>query len=166
MDNINAPSGGKRTFFSRIARFFKFIYLKLFRIDDTPQKIALGFGLGVFLGVMPGAGPIAALVVSFLFKVNRVSALLGSILTNTWLSMPVFVLSVKTGSVVTGVSYNSISDGWASIIKSFEWGKLFQLSMYQVIFPVLIGYLIVSAVIAVLAYIIILFAAKRMKRKR
>jgi len=151
---------------NKIARFFKAVYLRLFRIDDTPQKIAIGFGLGVFLGVMPGAGPIAALVLSFLFKVNRASALLGSVITNTWLSIPVFILSVKTGSFVTGISYNTISDRWVSFLKDFNWGELLHLSIYQVLFPVLAGYLIVSASIAVVAYLIILGVAKRIKRKK
>jgi len=84
-------------------RFFKVLYLKLFRIDDSPHKIALGFGLGVFLGVMPGMGLIAALAIAIIIKVNRIAALLGSILTNTWLSIPVFFLAVRTGSAVTGV---------------------------------------------------------------
>ena len=33
---------------NKVARFFKALYLKLFRINDTPQKIAIGFGVGVF----------------------------------------------------------------------------------------------------------------------
>ena len=102
----------KKSVLSRISRFFKALYLKIFRIDDSPQKIALGFGLGVFLGVMPGMGPIAALAIAFLLKANRASALLGSILTNTWLSIPVFFLAVKTGAVVTGSSHEVIRSEW------------------------------------------------------
>lgn len=52
---------------NRILRLLKLIYIKLFRINDTPQKIAQGFGLGVFLGILPGTGPIAAAVSGFSF---------------------------------------------------------------------------------------------------
>jgi uncharacterized protein (DUF2062 family) len=36
---------------NRLQRFFKFLYLKLFRINDSPQRIALGFGAGAFMGI-------------------------------------------------------------------------------------------------------------------
>jgi len=92
----------------RISRFFKAVYLRLFRINDTPQKIALGLGLGVFMGVLPGTGPVAALALAFLLKVNRASALLGSVLTNTWLSIPVFLLSLRVGASFAGINYQDL----------------------------------------------------------
>jgi len=142
----------KRSFLNRIRRFFKVLYLKLFRIDDSPEKVALGFGLGVFLGVMPGMGPLAALVVSILIKANRAAALLGSILTNTWLSIPVFFMAIKTGSAVTGVSYESIKDAWFSLMGNFEWSKFFHISFNDVFVPVMLGYALVSLCIGLIAY--------------
>ena len=137
-------------------RWLKLIYLKLFRINDTPQKIAVGLGLGVFFGVMPGMGPFAALFFAFIFRVNRAAALLGSILTNTWLSIPAFILAVKAGSLITGVSYKDINAGWSLLLKDFKWGSLFKLSVYNVIGPVMAGYVVVSLSIGVLAYLVAL----------
>ena len=153
----------KRSLLNRMSRFFKVLYLKLFRIDDSPQKVALGFGLGVFLGVMPGMGPIAALAVALLIKANRIAALLGSILTNTWLSIPVFFLAVKTGSAVTGVSYDRIKDAWFSLIGNFGWDRLARLSLNDVLIPVIIGYAIVSLAIGVLAYVVAFLIVKYRK---
>jgi len=150
----------------RISRFFKLLYLKLFRIDDSPQKIALGFGLGVFLGVMPGVGPIAALVIAVLIKANRVAALLGSILTNTWLSVPVFFLAVRTGSAVTGVSYESIKDAWSSLMGNFGWDKLIHVSLNNVLIPVIAGYALVSLCIGAAAYAAAFLIAKYRKDGR
>lgn len=157
---------GNKNFPASILRFFKLIYLKLFRINDTPQKIAVGFGLGVFLGVMPGMGPIAALFFAFVLRVNRAAALLGSILTNTWLSIPVFLLSVKTGSMVLGLSYADAYREWSAFLKDFHWIKLLQLSVYKILAPVLTGYLIVSFCIGLLAYAGSLAIAKYVKRKK
>ncbi|MDD5669514.1 MAG: DUF2062 domain-containing protein, partial [Candidatus Omnitrophica bacterium] len=70
---------------NKLARFFKFIYLKIFRINDTPRKIAFGFGLGVFLGILPGTGPVASVIVAAFLHANKAAALLGSLITNTWL---------------------------------------------------------------------------------
>lgn len=150
---------------SRILRFFKLIYLKLFKINDTPQKIAVGLGLGVFFGTMPGMGPLAALFFAFILRVNRAGALLGSLLTNTWLSIPTFLVSVKVGSIVTGMSYKDIHEGWHSLIKNFKWAALFELSGYKIILPVVAGYIIVSFVIGFLAYIIALALFTYSKKK-
>ena len=102
-------------------RWLRLIYLKLFRMNDEPQKVAAGLGLGVFFGVMPGMGPLAALFFALVLRVNRAAALLGSILTNTWLSIPTFVLAVKAGSLITGISCRDINLGWRSLIKDFRW---------------------------------------------
>ncbi len=150
----------KRSLLNRPSRFFRALYLKLFRIYDSPQKIALGFGLGVFLGVMPGVGPIAALAVAFLIKANRAAALLGSILTNTWLSIPVFFLSVKVGSTLTGTIHDSVSGKWSALLKDFSWGNLMHLSAHDVLIPIFIGYTAVSVIIGVIAYLAALLAVK------
>ncbi|MCX5679634.1 MAG: DUF2062 domain-containing protein, partial [Candidatus Omnitrophica bacterium] len=156
----------KRPLLNRASRFSRALYLKLFRIDDSPKKVALGFGIGVFLGVMPGMGPIAALAVAFLLKANRIAALLGSILTNTWLSIPVFFLAVRTGSVVTGVSYESIKSSWSSLMGNFGWDRLVHLSLNDVLIPVIAGYAIVSLCIGIAAYAAVFLMAKYRKDGR
>ena len=67
-------------------KLLQFLFDKLFKINDTPQKIALGFGLGVFAGIFPGTGPVAAILLAYVFRANRASALFGSLFTNTWLN--------------------------------------------------------------------------------
>ncbi len=153
------------TIFNRISRFFKVAYLKLFRINDTPQKIAIGIGLGVFFGVLPGMGPVAALFLAFILKVNRAGALLGSLLTNTWLSVPTFFVSVKIGSVMTGSNYADIYKTWSALIKNFTWDNLFQLSIYKIVIPVILGYVIVALFIGIAAYVTALGIIKTVKRK-
>lgn len=149
-----------------ILRFFKLVYLKLFRINDTPQKIAMGLGLGVFLGVMPGTGPLAALLFAFILNINRASALLGSILTNTWLSIPTFLLSIKIGAAILGLNYADIYKEWTALVSNFRLATLFKLSIYKVILPIMVGYLIVSLFIGILAYLAVLILIKVIRHKR
>lgn len=149
----------------KITRFFKAVYLKLFRIDDTPQRIALGLGLGVFCGVLPGTGPIAALAIALLLKVNKASALLGSILTNTWLSIPVFLLSLKAGAAITGVHYQDLQKDWTLLIKDFHWAALFDAGIYNILLPILLGYAVISLTIGIITYAVTLIAVEYIKRK-
>ena len=151
---------------NRIFRFFRFVYLKLFRINDSPHKIALGFGLGVFFGVMPGMGPAVALFFAFLLRVNKAAALAGSLLTNTWLSIPTFVISAKIGSRLTGVNYSDISAGWNALIKDLRWGSLLHASLYTVAMPILAGYVAVSLAIGISAYTMILLLLTYRRSKR
>jgi len=151
---------------NRIFRFFKLIYLKLFRINDTPQKIALGLGVGVFFGTMPVTGPLVALFFAFILRVNRASALLGSILTNTWLSIPTFIVAVKAGAMVTGADYEDIRKAWQALIKNFTLPDLFKLSMYDILLPIIIGYLMISFIISITAYLIALLALNYGKKRK
>ncbi|MFH1189065.1 MAG: DUF2062 domain-containing protein [Candidatus Omnitrophota bacterium] len=149
-----------------LSGFLKGIYLKLFRIDDTPQRIALGLGIGVFTGVVPGAGPIAALALAFLLRVNRASALLGSIVTNTWLSIPVFLLSIWAGAAITGVSYADLNRDWLVLVRDFQWAVLLDLGIYKVLFPILAGYALISLLIGIVTYVVALLIVGYVKRKR
>jgi uncharacterized protein (DUF2062 family) len=151
---------------NKLQRFLKFIYLKLFRINDAPHRIALGFGLGVFLGILPGTGPIAALCCAFLFRLNRAAALLGSLLTNTWLSIVTFVFSVKIGSFVMRLDWQKVYQGWAAFFKDFHWANLFKLGVLEIALPVLLGYFIISLCAGILGYIISLIVVIRIRKAR
>jgi hypothetical protein len=151
---------------NKIYRFFKLVYIKLFRIDDTPQKIALGFGLGVFLGVFPGTGLLASLVLAWFLRLNRAAALLGSLLTNTWFSFLAFILAVKTGSVVMGVDWQKVYQESISLLKGFNWLNLFKLSILKVILPVIIGYLVIGLCLGFLAYLVTLPIILKLRKKK
>jgi hypothetical protein len=154
---------------NKISRFFKFIYLKLFRINDTPQRIALGFGVGAFLGIMPGTGPIAALVTAFVLRLNRAAALLGSILTNTWSSLFAFVFAVKIGSFLLALKWQSVYEGWAGLLKDFHIKNILALSFKDFVLPLLIGYFVLGFIFfcfAYLATLILILVRRRAKKSK
>lgn len=149
---VNAMEDTKKRWANRTFRFLKSVYLKLFRINDSPQRIAAGLGIGVFFGVLPGLGPVAAILSAILVRVNRAAALIGSIITNTWLSIPVFALAVSIGSAVTGTSYANISRDWAELTRNFHLSIFLKASAINIALPVLTGYMIVSIAIGLAAY--------------
>jgi uncharacterized protein (DUF2062 family) len=150
----------------KVKRWARFLYLKLFRINDTPLKIALGFGLGAFVGVMPGVGPVVALMLAFLFRVNRVSALLGSILFNTWVGLVALLLAVKVGAFVMGRNYQEIYTAATGIFKDFKWEKLWDLSVNDVLLPIGVGFLIISACVAVLSAVVVYAVVIKIRSRR
>jgi hypothetical protein len=150
---------------NNILRFLKVIYLKLFRIHDSPQKVALGIGIGVFLGNFPGTGPIAALTMAFILRINRAAALLGSLLTNTWLSIITFVFSVKIGSSIMGLEWQKVYQETIQLFKDFHWMNFFKISILKILTPVLIGYFIISFLFGLLFYAATLFIILKVKPK-
>lgn len=133
---------------NKIAAFLNTLYQKLFKINDTPQKIALGLGLGVVLGVVPGTGPLAALFLAILFKVNRASALLGSLITNTWLSFITFLLALRVGSVIFGVDWEALKN---------------EPSFFKIIMPLLVGYILISLSFGIFVYLVSLIVIRKIR---
>jgi hypothetical protein len=145
-DTSDMGSRMKRKKGNNILRFLKLIYIKLFRIHDTPQRIALGVGIGIFLGIMPGTGPIAAVFMALALRVNRAAALLGSLLTNTWLSILTFFLSIKIGSGIMGLD-------WQDVHRE------------KIVLPVIIGYLVVGFCLGLIAYLVTLFIITQIRHE-
>jgi len=143
-----------------IVKVKDFLYEKFFKINDTPQRVALGFGIGVASGILPGTGPLAALFLAFIFRVNRASALLGSLLTNTWLSLVTFLLAIKTGSAIFNISWQSLRNDWGAAINHWHWQDLFSASILKIILPVVSGYLVISLALGLISYIAVLVILK------
>jgi uncharacterized protein (DUF2062 family) len=148
-------------------RTLKYLYLKLFRTNDTPQRIALGLGIGVFLGILPGAGPLASLIAATLLRANKAAAVLGALLTNTWTSLLTIVLAIKIGAAIKGLYWHDLYNQWQILLKDFHWKYLFRSSFLEILMPVLIGYLVISFVFGLLVYLsslLILRGRKKLKK--
>ena len=132
--------------------FLKLICYKLIKINDSPQRIALGFAIGVFTGILPSTGPVAALILSLVFRVNRIAALTGSLLTNTWLSVATFVLAAKIGSFVTKTDWQNIYNAYRNLLADFEWRHLFDAAILKLIYPLIMGYVLIGLMAGASAY--------------
>lgn len=125
---------------------------RFFTINDTPQKIAAGLAIGVFLGLMPATGPIAAITLAVFFRVNRLSALIGSLATNTWLSIVTIIPAIKIGSAILDLKWNEVYSDWLIFLSNFNWSALFKISIYKIILPVFLGYVTIGLLLSVIAY--------------
>lgn len=148
-----------------LKKFFQDIYHRIIHIDDSPHKIAGGFAVGVFLGILPGAGPVAAIVLAFIFQVNKAAAFAGGLLTNSWFSLLTFVLAVKIGASVTGSNWQQLYKDAKALISPFDWRNFIDGSAVPVIKPLLAGYALIGLAAAVLMYAIV-FAIVTGYRKR
>jgi hypothetical protein len=92
---------------------------KLLHIDDTPERTALAYSIGVFLAFSPFLGfhTLAGLAIAFLFNLNRVAVLLGVWSNTPWWIVPYYVMATWVGMWMTGFWID-----WATLKGIFQFG--------------------------------------------
>ncbi|HEY3042877.1 MAG TPA: DUF2062 domain-containing protein [Vicinamibacterales bacterium] len=77
---------------------------RLLHIDDTPERTAAAFALGVFFGFSPllGLHTLLGILFAFLLNLNRVSVLLGVYSNLPWFLGPYYVVTTMVGAQITG----------------------------------------------------------------
>ncbi len=83
-------------------RFFRYWYVRLLRINDNPRSIALGVGLGLFIGfIVPiGLQTVAVLPVAFIFKANKILSIAFTWVTNYVTVIFIYPIQCYVGSVI------------------------------------------------------------------
>ena len=129
------------------------------------MHIALGFSLGVFLGVFPtfGIGIPLSLLLASVFRWNRVSAVLGSLVMNPVTTPLFWTLSGTLGAAIFRIDASKVMTS----VRNGE--RLHSLTMGAGIY--LVGNTIIALVSAVIAYflalrVVTVYREKRRERKR
>jgi len=75
----------------RLLRRLRYYYLRLLLIPDTPRRVALGFSVGVFFGLLPiiPFQSVAAIAFAWLLGGSKIAAPIGALITNP-LTIPPF----------------------------------------------------------------------------
>ena len=131
----------------------------LLHIQDTPERTAAAFALGVFFGFSPflGLHTILGVAFAFLLNLNRVAVLLGIYSNLPWIIAPYYAFVTMTAVRVTG---RRPPPGLATRLSS-----LFELSLLggrfwhelagilrPLLWPYTVGSLIGALTLAVLSY--------------
>jgi len=133
---------------------------KLLHVDDTPERTAAAFALGVFFGFSPFLGfhTILGIAFAFLLNYNRVAVLLGVYSNLPWVIAPYYaVTTMVIGAPLTG---HRIPPGFRQQVTD-----MFELSLYSADFwhelarmlrpffwPYTVGSLIGALVLTFLSY--------------
>ncbi len=132
----------------------------LLHIDDSPERTAAAFAVGVFFGFSPflGLHTVLGLTFAFLLNFNRVAVLLGVYSNLPWFIAPYFAFTTMVvGAPLTG---HRIPPGFRQQV-----ADLFELSLFHgdfwhrlvvilspFLWPYLVGSLIGAVVLAAFAY--------------
>ena len=146
---------------------FRATLRRLLAINDPPERTALAFSVGVFIGFSPllGLHTILATLIAFLFRFNKVAIYLGTYINNPILTLvPIILSSYAIGAFLLGRPLRIPPEG----IELLKNPHLLTRSYYHQVFvnswsivePFAIGATVLSVVCSVLAYPVTLWALR------
>jgi len=131
----------------------------LLHIDDTPERTAAAFALGVFFGFSPflGLHTLLAVIAAFLLNLNRVAVLLGVYSNLPWIIGPYYAFATMAGARMTGRRLPpGLTSRLGALFEMTVFGTEFWRQLITILKPLLWPYTVGSTfgalVLAALAY--------------
>ena len=138
----------------KLLRIFKLLKLKIYRIRDFPEAVAIGLSWGAAVSFTPllGFHLVICFVGTWLMRGNYVAAIVGTIVGNPWTFPLFFYLDYKIGIFLFGESLNAYDYKLNFIIENFE----------NLFYPTLVG----SLPVAIIVWFTTYYFSKRLLKKR
>jgi len=129
--------------------------------DNSPDHIALGVAIGIFIACSPflGIHTVASLGFALLFRASRLAAVLGTLVNNPITMAFIYLLEIKIGSWVLGYSLSMPEGLWNDFVELFSLGR-------QVLLSIMTGFVILGIVSAAAAYFLTRTAVISIRKKR
>jgi uncharacterized protein len=131
----------------------------LLHIHDTPQRTALAFAVGVFIGFSPflGLHTIIAVGVAFLFNLNRVAVLVGAYANMPWILAPWYGLSTAIGAWLLRTKVppgfgDRLSQLFTVSLFHVEFWRQLASEMRPLFWPYFVGSMLGAAILSIVAY--------------
>ena len=124
-------------------------------IKDSPRKIALSFGIGVFLGMSPllGLHTILGIVLAWGLRLNKFVTIVGVYVTNPWTIVPIYTFATWLGARLLGMDH---------ILPEIDWHNIGIPELIRDLEPILppfiVGTIFLGLAGGILGYVIIYYA--------
>jgi len=128
----------------------------LLLVDDTPNRVAAAFGLGIFIAFFPllGIHIVTALALSALLRLNRVVLLVGAFVNNPWTIAPMYTAGTLLGCALLGVSPASLADvEWS--LTGLELLHSVRAGLGPLLLPFVVGNLLLGTVGGVVSFLVV-----------
>jgi uncharacterized protein len=141
---------------------------RLFALDDSPERIARAFALGVFLAFSPliGLHAFLGLIIAFSFGLNRFALLLGVFINNPWTLIPIYAAGAYLGGMLMGFPprYALPNFELKAIWSSDFWVQL--AGQWHILKPMLLGSTVLSIIVSSFSYLAVLHLIKHRRIQR
>jgi uncharacterized protein len=138
----------------------------LLRLEDPPHRTALAFAIGVWIAFFPllGTHTALALVTAFIFRLNRVTLLLGAYVNNPWTLVPLFMTGTFLGCILLGIPPSEL---WALEWPRHAWhGREWFVHLRPIVGPFLVGNVALGTVSALASYAVVRRVIERGRARR
>lgn len=139
-------------------------YERFLKIRGRPREIALGFALGLFVGMTPfmGAHTLIAVPLAALFKWNKISAAVAVWVTNAFTAPIIYGITYMLGAQLVGATRQF---GFSEIN---SWDKLYHLVLNtpEIFWAMSVGGIILGIPLAVMGYYFAYTMVSRYQEKR
>ena len=128
----------------------------LLHLEDTPNRVALAFGIGLFIAFFPllGIHTGLALGIAIIFRLSRVAILAGAWVNNPWTLAPMYTAGTLVGCGLLGVSPEGLAD--------VDWslhGRAFYEALWEglrpFVVPFVVGNLVLGVLGGLIAYVVL-----------
>ena len=139
----------------------------LLHLEDNPRRVALAFGIGVWIAFFPllGVHTLMALAIAIYFRLSRAAILLGAYVNNPWTLAPLYLAGTLVGCFMLGVSSEGISHiPWH--LHGAEFYRNLARSLRPYVWPFVLGNLVLGTVSGVAAYLILRLVLERRARSQ
>jgi hypothetical protein len=139
----------------------------LLNLDDPPERTALAFAIGTFIGFSPllGLHTILAALVSVVCRLNKLATLTGSFLSNPWTIAPIVAASWAIGRSIIGSPPVALPQASLSALLTAEFWQSIAAQWRQLL-PFAVGAMILSIVSAAISYPLMLYILRSYRRKQ
>ena len=138
---------------------------RLLNLDDPPERTALAFSIGAFIGLSPFLGLHLILVasVAVIWRLNKLAILTGCFLSNPWTIAPIVGASWALGRLIIGSPSVELPQASLSALFTAEFWSLIAAQWRQLL-PFAVGSMILSIVSASISYPLMLYILRNYRR--
>ena len=145
---------------------FRQAFRNLLNLDDPPERTALAFAIGAFIGFSPllGFHTILAAIIAVIWRLNKVAIFTGVYISNPWTMAPVIAVSWGIGKLIVGAPALELPPASLNAILTAAFWNLIAAQWRQLL-PFALGAMILSIVSASISYPLMLYFLRAWRRK-
>jgi uncharacterized protein (DUF2062 family) len=159
-------------------RRFREHVTSVLHLDEEPSRLAMGMAVGVFIGLTPFffMHTVLALVIAFVFRLNKVATVTGAWLNLPWFAPFLYAFCLELGEALLtgdfsvvwrigelpGLTAAFLSTNPVENAGSF-W-HLLRRTMFEASLPLFVGTTVTGLVLGVVTYFITLEAVREVRR--
>jgi uncharacterized protein (DUF2062 family) len=158
-------------------RRFRELVTSVLHLDEEPSRLATGMAVGVFIGLTPFffLHTVLALLVAFVFRLNKVATITGAWLNLPWFAPFIYAFCLELGKAILTGDFSVVwrigqLPGLAAALvrtnpveNAGSFWLLLKRMMFEASLPLFVGTTVTGIVVAVVTYFVTLEAVREVR---